>query len=94
MWCVVEWAAEIPGERDGVTRNCVTWRVGLQVRETWTREPKKKAEIRNDGRMENLKKKGGIKQNINMPFGRCADFEKEKLNDESLKRRCHAYLPV
>lgn len=59
-----------------------------------TREPKKKAEIRNDGRMENLKKKGGIKQNINMPFGRCADFEKEKLNDESLKRRCHAYLPV
>lgn len=61
----------------------MTWRVGLRRKKVVEstgdlgKEPKKKAEIRNDGRMENLKKKGGIKQNINMPFGRCADLEKE-----------------
>ena len=46
--------------------------------------------------MENLKKKGGgIKPNINMHFGRCADLKAEKTriwNDESLKEALSCVL--
>jgi hypothetical protein len=63
------------GDRDEELRD-MEGCIARKVRETWGREPKKKAEIRDDVEWRTSKKRGH-QRNINMPFGRCADLKTE-----------------
>ena len=88
-----------------VTKNCVTERVGLRsfgrkvvlsreiILRAENRKRRPKSEMMWNG--EPQKKGGGIKPNINMHFGRCADLKAEKTriwNDESLKEALSCVL--